>query len=94
MPIRLFHYESDRFNRSDIYFICRLEPLSFEIKRQESEIDECLWMPVDKFLDRDDVNVMNKEAVRKAMDSPGLRSMDPPVTGPGSDFEFFLPVRP
>lgn len=32
--------------RSDLYFVCRLEPLSFDIKKQDSEIEECKWMPV------------------------------------------------
>lgn len=33
-------------NRSDLYFVCRLEPLNFDIKKQDSEIEDCQWMPV------------------------------------------------
>lgn len=36
--------------RSDLYFVCRLEPLSFDIKKQDSEIEECKWMPMSEFV--------------------------------------------
>ena len=35
-----------RYGRSDIYFVCRLEPLTHEITAQEEEIEDCLWMPI------------------------------------------------
>ncbi|ELR25070.1 MutT domain protein-like family protein [Acanthamoeba castellanii str. Neff] len=36
--------------QSDLYFVCRLEPLSFDIKKQDSEIEECKWMPISEFV--------------------------------------------
>jgi len=33
-------------NRSDLYFVCLLTPLTNEIKIQEDEIAEAKWMPV------------------------------------------------
>ena len=41
------HWHGYRYDKSDIYFVCRLSALSMEITRQEEEIAECLWMPVE-----------------------------------------------
>ena len=61
-----------RYGRSDIYFVCRLEPLSFEITTQEEEIEECLWMPVKEYYQADTVSYFNKVIVRAALESPGV----------------------
>jgi ADP-ribose pyrophosphatase YjhB (NUDIX family) len=37
------------FGRSDLYFLCQLRPLNQEIKKQDSEIAECKWMPLAEF---------------------------------------------
>ncbi|KAJ1703665.1 hypothetical protein LUZ63_003444 [Rhynchospora breviuscula] len=37
------------FDKSDIFFICMLRPLSFDIKIQESEIEAARWMPIEEF---------------------------------------------
>jgi len=37
------------FGLSDLYFVCRLKPLTFEIEKQEEEISECKWMPENEF---------------------------------------------
>jgi ADP-ribose pyrophosphatase YjhB (NUDIX family) len=61
-----------RHGRSDIYFVCRLTPLSHEITMQAEEIDECLWMPVADYYGSDDVSFFNKLIVRAALESPGV----------------------
>lgn len=66
------HWHDYRYGKSDIYFVCRLRPLSHEIEMQAEEIAECLWMPVDNFLGDEGVHTFNKEIVRAALDSPGL----------------------
>ena len=43
------HWHGYRYGKSDIYFVCRLSPLSKEITIQEEEIAECLWMPVEAY---------------------------------------------
>ena len=68
------HWHAGRFGKSDFYFVCRLEPLSLEITRQESEIAEAKWMPVEEFLQRDDVHAFNKGVVRQALLGPGMTS--------------------
>ncbi|XP_077215069.1 nudix hydrolase 2-like [Tasmannia lanceolata] len=35
--------------KSDLFFICVLHPLSFDIEKQESEIEAAQWMPIEEF---------------------------------------------
>jgi 8-oxo-dGTP pyrophosphatase MutT (NUDIX family) len=61
------HWHGYRFGKSDIYFVCRLSPLSLEIRRQEEEIAECLWMPVQDYLSSEYVGVFNRRIVEAAL---------------------------
>ncbi len=66
------HWHGYRYGKSDIYFICRLQPLSYEIIMQESEIEECMWMPVNEYLNLESVGVFNKRVVEYALTDCGL----------------------
>ena len=66
------HWHQYRYGKSDIYFVCRLKPLSLEIKMQAAEIAECLWTPVDDFLEAEDISNFNKGIVQAALESPGI----------------------
>jgi 8-oxo-dGTP pyrophosphatase MutT (NUDIX family) len=68
----LRHWHGYRHGKSDIYFVCRLTPLSFDIAHDPDEIAECLWMPKDEFLADPDVHAFNKRIVRAALESKGL----------------------
>ncbi len=70
--VRLWHAE--RFGASDLYFVCRLVPETFDIVPQEAEIAEARWMPVDEFLSREDVHAFNKGVVRQALRGGGWAS--------------------
>ena len=61
-----------RYGKSDIYFVCRLSPLSHEITMQADEIEDCLWMPLDDYMAADSVSDFNKSIVRAAVETPGL----------------------
>ncbi|XP_050218561.1 nudix hydrolase 2-like [Mercurialis annua] len=37
------------FGKSDLFFICMLRPVSFDIQKQESEIEAAQWMPIEEF---------------------------------------------
>ncbi|KAG0450325.1 hypothetical protein HPP92_026851 [Vanilla planifolia] len=37
------------FEKSDLFFLCMLHPLSFDIQKQESEIEVAQWMPIEKY---------------------------------------------
>jgi 8-oxo-dGTP diphosphatase len=66
------HWHGYRFGKSDFYFICRLEPLTEKIHRQESEILECLWMPVETYLADQNVGIFNKGVVAASLAGTGL----------------------
>lgn len=65
------HWHGYRFGKSDIYFVCRLFPLTREISVQESEIEESLWMPVDEFLAHQHVGVFNRRIVQALLEGNG-----------------------
>lgn len=69
------HWHGYRFDKSDIYFICRLSPLTREIHIQEEEIEESLWMPVEEYLASEYVGEFNKRIVQAALD--GSRGLVP-----------------
>ncbi|KAJ8754384.1 hypothetical protein K2173_002835 [Erythroxylum novogranatense] len=37
------------FGKSDLFFVCVLQPLSFDIKKQESEVEAAQWMPIESY---------------------------------------------
>ena len=84
------HLHGYRYGKSDIYFVCRLLPLSQEITIQEEEIEDCLWMPVIDFLGSEGVSVFNKSIVSAALNSPGVAPSQIAGIQDGSR-EFFMP---
>lgn len=65
------HAHVNRFGKSDLYFVCRLTPLTEEIRPQESEIAECVWMPVEQFLQHPEVSAFNRNFVQLAVRTSG-----------------------
>lgn len=85
------HWHGYRYGKSDIYFTVRLSPLSREICKQDDEIEDCLWMPVDSYLQSDYVGAFNRAIVRAALESPGIvHSWIDGYDDPNSR-EFFFP---
>ena len=85
------HWHGYRYGKSDIYFVGKLRPLSKEITMQTSEIQECLWMPVDEFIDSESISNFNKQIVRAALESDGvIQSFIEGFGGPESR-EYFMP---
>ena len=60
------HWQGYRYGKADIYFVCRLTPLSTEIIMDTRELAECLWLPLDEYLADEDVHSFNKLVVRTA----------------------------
>ena len=85
------HWHGYRYGKSDLYFVCRLKPLSQEIAIQAEEIAECRWMPVERFLHDTGVHSFNKAIVQAALASPGLALSQ--IDGFHNDGtrEFFMP---
>lgn len=65
------HQHGYRFGKSDIYFVCRLAPISKDIVMDPEEIAEARWMPVDDYLAGEHISTFNKHIVRMAMERPG-----------------------
>ncbi|MQL78766.1 hypothetical protein Taro_011182 [Colocasia esculenta] len=38
------------FEKSDLFFLCMLRPLTFDIKIDETEVQDAKWMPFDEFI--------------------------------------------
>ncbi|MBK7896392.1 MAG: NUDIX domain-containing protein [Candidatus Promineifilaceae bacterium] len=74
--IGIRHAHVDRFGKSDLYFVCRLTPLTEEIRPQESEIAECVWMPVEQFLQHPQVSAFNQNFVELALQKSGLSATE------------------
>lgn len=37
------------FEKSDLFFVCMMRPLSFEIQKQDLEIEAVQWMPIEEY---------------------------------------------
>lgn len=85
------HWHGYRYGKSDIYFVCRLTPLTQDVTMQAEEIEECLWMPVEEYLASDLVSPFNKRIVRAALTAPGV--MPEWIEGhtDPARYEFFMP---
>lgn len=86
------HWHSYRYGKSDIYFVCRLRPLSFEITIQEEEIAESLWMPVTDYLAGEHISDFNKRIVEAAIGSPGVQLTEMDGYAKPEQYEFFMPA--
>ena len=85
------HWHGYRFGKSDIYFVCRLSPLSQDVTMQAEEIEECFWMPVDEYFASDLVSAFNKRIVRAALASPGVSPEWIDGYADPARYEFFMP---
>jgi 8-oxo-dGTP pyrophosphatase MutT (NUDIX family) len=87
----LRHWHGYRYGKSDIYFVCRLSPLSQNVTMQAEEIEECFWMPVAEYFASDLVSVFNKRIVHAALSSPGVVPEWIDGYADPSRYEFFMP---
>jgi 8-oxo-dGTP pyrophosphatase MutT (NUDIX family) len=46
LAFRQHHHMPHTFGCSDLYFVCRLHPLTFDLKPCEKEVVRCAWMSV------------------------------------------------
>ncbi len=77
------HWHGYRYGKSDIYFVCRLKPLTFELKLDPQEISAGVWMPVEEYLNHPDTHPFNRKIVRTVLTGKGLSRED--IPGYGSD---------
>ncbi|XP_033112110.1 nucleoside diphosphate-linked moiety X motif 6-like isoform X2 [Anneissia japonica] len=60
LAFRQQHSLPYNFGRSDFYFVCRLKPLTFDIKACESELVDAQWIKVKDILVSDDHTLLSK----------------------------------
>lgn len=87
------HHHSGQFGTSNIYAVCKLRPLTREIKIDEEEIGLARWMPVEEYLAAGGVGTYNKHIVRKALPGNFLRRQK--IDGyraDADDYEIYSPV--
>ena len=60
------HQQKYRFGMPDIYFVCKLSATSTDISKQDSEIDECIWIPIQKYIDSPEISDFNRAIVQLA----------------------------
>ena len=85
------HWHEYRHGKSDIYFVCKLGPLNHDIIKQDEEIEECRWMPVEDYLNSDYVGAFNRHIVQAALKSPGLVLTDIEGYSDPERREIFMP---
>lgn len=69
------HHHQGQFSTSNIYAVCRLKPLTFDIKIQQSEIADARWFPIDEYLGDKKISAYNKSILVNALKHPGLKSI-------------------
>lgn len=85
------HWHGYRDDKSDIYFVCRLDPLTFEISRQDDEIEDCFWMPLSEYLAHDEVHAFNRRVVNAALANGGIVHDTLEGYGTPETHELFMP---
>ena len=71
----LRHHHRGQFGTSNIYFICKLTPLSEKITLDTSELAKATWMSVQDYLNNTEVGPLNKQAVKAALTGTPLPSI-------------------
>ncbi|NBB93443.1 MAG: NUDIX domain-containing protein [Gammaproteobacteria bacterium] len=70
------HHHRGQFGASNIYAVCRLSPLNFDIRLDGEELEKALWMPVEDYLARDATSPFNRRVVEAAIATDPLASVD------------------
>ncbi|KAL9971720.1 hypothetical protein ACROYT_G017922 [Oculina patagonica] len=66
------HQMRNAFDKSDIYVVCRMEPLSYGLSPCEDEIAKCEWMKLSTLITHTDTTPLTKLAARLA--SHGMKN--------------------
>lgn len=88
------HHHGGQFSTSNIYAVCSLKPLSYEIVIDEIEVGKALWMPVDEYLENSGVGLYNKHVVEIALTSGGLNSVKiDRYMNSAAEYEIYSPIK-
>lgn len=66
-----------RFGKSNIYFICRLEPLTTQIEIQDTdEIEDACWVDLNTYIQDETNSYFNREMVKSLSKASGLKAVE------------------
>lgn len=90
------------FGNSDLYFICRMKPLSFDIEYCRDECSDCRWLPLSDFATDPDSTHLSHRVAELALKglAEGWGCVDiapaclPLVVAPGRTIHYQLWHRP
>ncbi len=86
------HHHVGQFQTSNIYAVCKLKPMSFDIDMDEVELYKAQWLSLDEYLNSDEVGAHNKHVVKAALDPNYLRSVNiEGYMGDNDAYEIFSP---
>lgn len=90
--IGMRHHHRAQFGASNIYAVCHLSPLSFDIHIDGDELEKALWMPIEEYLAREATSPFNRRVVEAAVAADPLSSvnLDNYMDHP-DDYEIFMP---
>ena len=83
LQFRQQHHHPGAFGRSDLYFICHLLPLTFDLHPDEHEISHCQWLSLDTLQRGQQMSTITSTAV--ALVQHGLKHGFDSVTLSGID---------
>jgi 8-oxo-dGTP pyrophosphatase MutT (NUDIX family) len=86
------HHHRAQFGTSNIYFICRMHPLTMDITIDPEEIAEARWMSVAEYLALETVGEFNKRVVELALRHRPLAS-EQITHEPFGPYELLLPAE-
>ena len=66
------HWHINLFGSSNLYFVCRLAPLTLEIEDVDPEIHDVRWMPIDQYLASAEIYPFNQRVVELAIRGGGM----------------------
>lgn len=86
------HHHQGQFGASNIYIVCLLKPLTYDICIDEVEIGKAMWVSVDEYLSNSEVGLYNKRVVNAAVSYKPMKSVkiDGYMNNP-DEYEVYLP---
>jgi ADP-ribose pyrophosphatase YjhB (NUDIX family) len=70
----LGHLHQWQYDKSNIYFVCRLLPLTHHITIDKTEIAQARWMSLEEYLNSTFIGAFSKRIVEATLNTAGLKS--------------------
>ena len=64
LTFRQQHKQPGAFGRSDIYFVCKLQPLTYDLVPCSHEIEACEWMSLDQLARTNETSAVTRRVIQ------------------------------